>query len=209
MATSLAPREQTGRAVGLIQAAQILAAAVGPLVGGYLADAIGVTAHLPRDLGPLWLRGPSRGGLLRRRPAARAGSPGFGRQPLVRGRAAAARRSRPPRGPVPRQLRGPLVHPDPAPAPGAAGRACFPAGFGDGRAHLRVLGRGRALRHRPRTGQPKALTAAPPGGEPAVRGRDRRCPWPSCRSFPAFLLLAVLLGSRREGPSPSATRSEG
>jgi MFS transporter, DHA1 family, multidrug resistance protein len=42
MATSLAPREQTGRAVGLIQAAQILAAAVGPLVGGYLADSIGV-----------------------------------------------------------------------------------------------------------------------------------------------------------------------
>jgi DHA1 family multidrug resistance protein-like MFS transporter len=42
MATSLAPREQTGRAVGLIQAAQILAAAVGPLAGGYLADAIGV-----------------------------------------------------------------------------------------------------------------------------------------------------------------------
>jgi DHA1 family multidrug resistance protein-like MFS transporter len=42
MATSLAPREQTGRAVGMIQAAQILAAAVGPLVGGYLADAIGV-----------------------------------------------------------------------------------------------------------------------------------------------------------------------
>jgi DHA1 family multidrug resistance protein-like MFS transporter len=42
MATSLAPREQTGRAVGLIQAAQILAAAVGPLVGGTLADAIGV-----------------------------------------------------------------------------------------------------------------------------------------------------------------------
>jgi DHA1 family multidrug resistance protein-like MFS transporter len=42
MATSLAPREQTGRAVGLIQAAQILAAAVGPLAGGYLADVIGV-----------------------------------------------------------------------------------------------------------------------------------------------------------------------
>ncbi len=42
MATALAPREQTGRAVGMIQAAQILAAAVGPLVGGYLADAIGV-----------------------------------------------------------------------------------------------------------------------------------------------------------------------
>jgi MFS transporter, DHA1 family, multidrug resistance protein len=42
MATSLAPREQTGRAVGLIQAAQILAAAIGPLVGGYLADVIGV-----------------------------------------------------------------------------------------------------------------------------------------------------------------------
>lgn len=42
MATSLAPREQTGRAVGLIQAAQILAAAVGPLTGGFLADAIGI-----------------------------------------------------------------------------------------------------------------------------------------------------------------------
>ena len=42
MATSLAPREQTGRAVGMIQAAQILAAAVGPFAGGYLADAIGI-----------------------------------------------------------------------------------------------------------------------------------------------------------------------
>lgn len=42
MATASAPREQTGRAVGLIQAAQILAAAVGPLTGGFLADAIGV-----------------------------------------------------------------------------------------------------------------------------------------------------------------------
>ena len=38
MATSLAPREQTGRAVGLIQAAQILSAAVGPFAGGFLAD---------------------------------------------------------------------------------------------------------------------------------------------------------------------------
>ena len=44
MATSLAPREQTGRAVGLIQAAQILAAAVGPLTGGLLADTIGIRA---------------------------------------------------------------------------------------------------------------------------------------------------------------------
>jgi len=42
MATSLAPREETGRAVGLVQAAQILAAAVGPLAGGVLADAIGI-----------------------------------------------------------------------------------------------------------------------------------------------------------------------
>ena len=42
MATSLAPREQTGRAVGLVQAAQILAAAVGPLTGGFLADTIGI-----------------------------------------------------------------------------------------------------------------------------------------------------------------------
>ena len=41
MATSIAPREHTGRAVGLIQAAQILAAAVGPLGGGLLADRVG------------------------------------------------------------------------------------------------------------------------------------------------------------------------
>lgn len=42
MATSLAPREETGRAVGLVQAAQILSAAVGPFLGGLLADAIGI-----------------------------------------------------------------------------------------------------------------------------------------------------------------------
>jgi MFS family permease len=42
MATSLAPREETGRAVGLVQAAQILAAAVGPFSGGLLADLVGI-----------------------------------------------------------------------------------------------------------------------------------------------------------------------
>jgi DHA1 family multidrug resistance protein-like MFS transporter len=42
MATSLAPRDQTGRVVGQIQAAQILSAAVGPLAGGLLADSIGM-----------------------------------------------------------------------------------------------------------------------------------------------------------------------
>jgi DHA1 family multidrug resistance protein-like MFS transporter len=42
MATAQAPREETGRAVGLIQAAQILSAAVGPFAGGLLADAIGI-----------------------------------------------------------------------------------------------------------------------------------------------------------------------
>lgn len=42
MATSGCPREHTGRAVGLIQSAQILSAAVGPLAGGVLADAIGI-----------------------------------------------------------------------------------------------------------------------------------------------------------------------
>jgi DHA1 family multidrug resistance protein-like MFS transporter len=41
MATAQAPREETGRAVGLIQAAQILSAAIGPFGGGLLADAIG------------------------------------------------------------------------------------------------------------------------------------------------------------------------
>jgi DHA1 family multidrug resistance protein-like MFS transporter len=42
MATAQTPREDTGHAVGLVQAAQILAAAVGPLAGGLLADAIGI-----------------------------------------------------------------------------------------------------------------------------------------------------------------------
>lgn len=42
MATSLAPRDQTGKAVGLVQSAQILAAAIGPFAGGFLADAIGI-----------------------------------------------------------------------------------------------------------------------------------------------------------------------
>jgi DHA1 family multidrug resistance protein-like MFS transporter len=42
MATAQAPREETGRAVGLVQAAQILAAAVGPFTGGLLADTIGM-----------------------------------------------------------------------------------------------------------------------------------------------------------------------
>jgi DHA1 family multidrug resistance protein-like MFS transporter len=44
MATSLAPREQTGKVVGQVQAAQILAAAFGPLAGGFLADTVGMRA---------------------------------------------------------------------------------------------------------------------------------------------------------------------
>jgi len=42
MATAQAPREETGGAVGLIQAAQILSAAIGPFAGGLLADSIGI-----------------------------------------------------------------------------------------------------------------------------------------------------------------------
>jgi DHA1 family multidrug resistance protein-like MFS transporter len=42
MATAQARREETGRAVGLIQSAQILSAAIGPFAGGLLADAIGI-----------------------------------------------------------------------------------------------------------------------------------------------------------------------
>ena len=42
MATAQAPREETGRAVGRIQAAQILSAAIGPFAGGLLADTIGI-----------------------------------------------------------------------------------------------------------------------------------------------------------------------
>ena len=44
MATSGLDRDQTGRAVGMVQAAQILAAAIGPLAGGWLAEAIGIRA---------------------------------------------------------------------------------------------------------------------------------------------------------------------
>lgn len=44
MATSGAPREETGHAVGLNQSAQILAAAVGPLAGGFIADYVGSRA---------------------------------------------------------------------------------------------------------------------------------------------------------------------
>ncbi len=42
MASAGAPRDRTGQAVGAVQAAQILAAAVGPLVGGTLADLVGM-----------------------------------------------------------------------------------------------------------------------------------------------------------------------
>jgi DHA1 family multidrug resistance protein-like MFS transporter len=42
MATAQSPREETGRAVGLVQSAQILSAAAGPLAGGMLADLIGI-----------------------------------------------------------------------------------------------------------------------------------------------------------------------
>ncbi len=42
MVTSLTPREHTGRAVGSVQSAQILAAAAGPIAGGVLAYSIGI-----------------------------------------------------------------------------------------------------------------------------------------------------------------------
>jgi DHA1 family multidrug resistance protein-like MFS transporter len=41
MATAQGPRDETGRAVGLIEAAKILSAAIGPLAGGALASAVG------------------------------------------------------------------------------------------------------------------------------------------------------------------------
>ena len=44
MATARVPREHTGRAVGSIQSAQILSAAIGPVAGGVLADWIGIRA---------------------------------------------------------------------------------------------------------------------------------------------------------------------
>ena len=44
MATSGTGREHTGKAVGMVQSAQILAAAIGPLTGGLLAEVIGIRA---------------------------------------------------------------------------------------------------------------------------------------------------------------------
>ena len=82
MATAQAPREETGRAVGLIQAAQILSAAIGPFAGGLLADAIGfrgtflVTAGLCAFALVLVLAFYEERGRAERRAA--AASPGFG-----------------------------------------------------------------------------------------------------------------------------------
>jgi DHA1 family multidrug resistance protein-like MFS transporter len=42
MASASAPKGEAGRAIGVMQAAQILAAAVGPFSGGLLADSIGI-----------------------------------------------------------------------------------------------------------------------------------------------------------------------
>lgn len=44
MASAQAPEGHTGRALGTMQAAQLVAAAAGPLTGGVLADAIGIRA---------------------------------------------------------------------------------------------------------------------------------------------------------------------
>ncbi|HEY7409670.1 MAG TPA: MFS transporter [Vicinamibacteria bacterium] len=59
MAAAHAPRDQTGRALGAVQAAQILSAAVGPLLGGVLADTIGMrwtfVATAGVCAGALWL----------------------------------------------------------------------------------------------------------------------------------------------------------
>jgi DHA1 family multidrug resistance protein-like MFS transporter len=80
MATAQAPREETGRAVGLIQAAQILSAAIGPLAGGMLADAIGIRRTFlvaavvcAAALGLLLLLYEERGPAERRAPTARPG----------------------------------------------------------------------------------------------------------------------------------------
>src|SRR5262249_47843346 len=42
MATALAPREHTGRAVGLVEGAKIVSAAAGPFAGGLLAGLVGI-----------------------------------------------------------------------------------------------------------------------------------------------------------------------
>ena len=45
LAVSLGPREQIGRAIGLIQAAQFLPLAIGPPIGGLISDAFGLRAN--------------------------------------------------------------------------------------------------------------------------------------------------------------------
>jgi DHA1 family multidrug resistance protein-like MFS transporter len=45
LAVSLGPREQIGRVIGLIQAAQFLPIAIGPPIGGLISDAFGLRAN--------------------------------------------------------------------------------------------------------------------------------------------------------------------
>ena len=82
MATAQAPREDTGRAVGLIQAAQILSAAIGPARGRHPGRHDRDPADVPRDGGALRARARAAARLLRGAPrrserAATAASAGF------------------------------------------------------------------------------------------------------------------------------------
>ena len=45
LAVVLAPRERMGQAIGMVQAAQLLPTAVGPLIGGVLSDAFGLRTN--------------------------------------------------------------------------------------------------------------------------------------------------------------------
>ena len=87
MATAQAPREETGRAVGLIQAAQILSAAIGPLRRRAAGGRDRHPAHVPRHRRALrrWRSSCSS-------PSTRSAAPRRRRRP---GRARASARSWP------------------------------------------------------------------------------------------------------------------
>ena len=172
MAAAQAPREDTGRAVGLVQAAQILSAAIGPLSGGLLADAIGMrrTFLVAAGVCALALLFVLAFYTETERPS---GSAGHKKGRRVRGGDGGPGPPDPPRRPVRRELHRALLHPDPPPAPRRSGRAAGPPRLGHRHPHLGLLDRRRGLGDSPGPGEPLALAPASPPRDPPGRGPHR------------------------------------
>jgi MFS family permease len=203
MATSLAPREQTGRAVGTIQAAQILSAAVGPLLGGLLADLVGIrrtflaTAALcacALALVSLCYKEspPSPAAATRRSPFAEVlRLPGHG---LAPGRA------------LPGQLHRAVLHPDPSLVHPGDGRSRFAPRPRHRHLDLALLGGSGALGGLARPRQPPPLAPCPSRGNARGRGGDRAAHGGGVLVRSDAGAGRCFWGWPREARSPSATR---